>query len=115
MKRESRGEGCAVRGPASVNTGDRRSPGWVRGLYLRPERGRYVLRGRWEMSRSQRPRPSGAKFRSLESILNGELAKGFKQRSKVISGFTRMVLAVSDKTQDQRGVSGGSCQFPIGR
>ena len=114
MKRESRGEGHAIRGPESVNTGGRRSPGWVRGLYLRPERGRYVLRGRWEMSRSQRPRPSGAKFRSLEFILHGELAKGFKQRSRVISGFTRMVLAVSDKTQDQR-VSGGSCQFPIGR
>ena len=66
------------------------------------------------MSRRERQRPSGAKLRSLEFILNGELAKGFKQRSKVITGFTRMVLAVSDKTQDQR-VSGGSCQFPIGR
>lgn len=30
-------------GPASVNTGDRKSPGWVRGLYLRLKRGRYVL------------------------------------------------------------------------
>jgi len=60
------------------------------------------------MSRRERQRPSGAKLRSLEFILNGELAKGFKQRSKVITGFTRMVLAVNDKTQGQRGLSGGS-------
>lgn len=68
-----------------------------------------MLRGRREMSRKERQRPSGAKLRSLEFTLNGELAKGFKQRSKVITGFTRMVLAVSDKTQGQRGLSGGSC------
>lgn len=42
----------------------------------------------------------GAKLRSLKFILNGELVKGFKQRNKVIRGFTRMLLAVSDKAQD---------------
>lgn len=52
------------------------------------------------MSRRGRQRPLGAKLRSLKFILNGELVKGFKQRNKVIRGFTRMLLAVSDKAQD---------------
>lgn len=56
----------------------------------------------WERGRRGR-----GKLRSLKFILNGELVTGLQQRDKVISGFTRMLLAASGKAHDSSGFSNG--------
>lgn len=93
MNRERRGgrtwhlrtSTCRNQGTGSLGTGSKDSNYGSRGDSTSQEEP-------WEMRQERE-----AKLRSLKFILNGEPMKGFKQRNKVISGLTRMLLAASDR------------------